>query len=67
MVLFEIKNLSFSYPNQSEKVLSNINLKIEQGDFVSVCGKSGCGKSTLIKHFKSSSAPYGKLEGNLDS
>lgn len=65
MVLFEIKNLSFSYPNQSEKVLSNINLKIEQGDFVSVCGKSGCGKSTLIKHFKSSSAPYGKLEGNI--
>lgn len=65
MVLFEIENLSFTYPNQNRKVLSNINLKIEQGDFVSVCGKSGCGKSTLIKHFKSCSSPYGKLEGKI--
>lgn len=30
------------------KVLSNINLQIQKGEFVSIVGKSGCGKSTLL-------------------
>lgn len=29
-------------------VLSDINLSIEEGEYVSVCGPSGCGKSTLL-------------------
>ncbi|MFC3033306.1 ABC transporter ATP-binding protein [Pseudoalteromonas fenneropenaei] len=28
--------------------LSNIDLDIQQGEFVSICGPSGCGKSTLL-------------------
>ncbi|MDQ3269088.1 MAG: ABC transporter ATP-binding protein [Pseudomonadota bacterium] len=30
------------------KALSNINLAIMPGEFVSICGPSGCGKSTLL-------------------
>lgn len=65
MVLFEIQNLSFSYANRDKKALSNINLIIEQGDFVSICGKSGCGKSTLIRHLKSCCTPYGIIIGDI--
>ena len=31
------------------EVLKEINLTINQGDFVSVIGRSGCGKTTLLK------------------
>lgn len=41
-------NLSFSY-NGYDKVLSNINYRINFKDKVMVVGKSGCGKSTLFK------------------
>jgi len=44
----EIKDLYFSYPNSSEQVLENINLKILKGSKVGIVGKSGSGKSTLI-------------------
>ena len=65
MALFEIKNLSFTYPNQTTAALADINLSIEQGDFVAVCGKSGCGKSTLIRHFKGDMTPYGTRTGEI--
>ena len=54
IVLYEIKgnikiqNLSFSY-NNSQKILTNLNVKIQSGDSVAVVGKSGKGKSTLLK------------------
>lgn len=49
-----IDNLSYVYMQGSpfEKVaLSNINLKIDSGDFVGIIGHTGSGKSTLIQHF----------------
>ena len=30
------------------KVLDDVNISINKGDFVSIVGKSGCGKSTLL-------------------
>jgi NitT/TauT family transport system ATP-binding protein len=45
--LLEIKNLSHRFGDK--KVLSNINLKINQGEIVSLVGTSGSGKSTLLK------------------
>jgi len=49
MSVLEVKNLNFSYGKN--QVLFNINLKINQGDFIGIIGKTGSGKSTLIQHF----------------
>lgn len=38
----KIKNLIFSYPNSEKKALDDINLTVNQGEFVTICGKSGC-------------------------
>ena len=66
MAHFEIKDLSFYYPTAPKKaVLDHINFTIEQGEFVTVCGRSGCGKTTLLKHLKSVLAPHGKMNGDI--
>ncbi|WP_411678929.1 ABC transporter ATP-binding protein [Clostridium thailandense] len=44
----EIKNLSFTYPNSKEIVLSDINLSISQGCTLGIIGRTGSGKSTLV-------------------
>ncbi|SCA55998.1 Nitrate transport ATP-binding subunits C and D [Candidatus Terasakiella magnetica] len=50
MSFLELKNVSKSYGKGVEKteVLSNINLSIEEGEFVAIVGFSGSGKTTLI-------------------
>lgn len=44
--MIEISNLSYKYKN-GEKVLEDINLKIKEGEIISVIGKNGSGKSTF--------------------
>ncbi len=50
MPLIEIKNASkgFGLPGARTEVLKNINLSVEEGEFVVIVGYSGSGKSTLI-------------------
>ena len=48
MSIVEIKNMSFSY-NGNSKVLNNINIKIDEKDFVCVVGENGSGKTSLVK------------------
>lgn len=48
MDILEMKNVSYSYNNAKEKVLSSITQKFEQGKFYAIIGKSGTGKSTLL-------------------
>ena len=45
---FEQIGMSFHRGNASTEVLRDVNLTIEQGEFVSLIGHSGCGKSTLL-------------------
>lgn len=48
MDILEIKNVSYSYKNSREKILSSVNQKFELGKFYAIIGKSGAGKSTLL-------------------
>ena len=66
MALFETKNLTFSYPLSDKTALKNVDLKVEQGEFILVMGKSGSGKSTLLRLLKKEIAPVGKIGGEIN-
>lgn len=44
----DIRNVSFTYPNTTRKVLNDISLTIEKGEYIGIIGETGSGKSTLI-------------------
>lgn len=41
------ENVSFKYEADLENVLSNVNLKVDKGEYVALVGSSGAGKTTL--------------------
>jgi zinc transport system ATP-binding protein len=43
----EIRNVSFSY--EDGEVLKDVNLALEQGEFLGIIGPNGGGKTTLLK------------------
>ncbi len=47
--LIEVKNLSFTYPGTKIPALNSLNLTINKGEFILICGSSGSGKTTLAK------------------
>jgi len=49
-IIISLKNLSKNYTSSDIEIqaLSNINLEIFKGDYLSISGPSGCGKSTLL-------------------
>ena len=66
MAHFQIKDLSFSYPTtKGKKSLDGVNLSIEKGEYIVLCGKSGSGKTTLLRQLKSVLAPHGKKTGEI--
>ena len=48
--LIDLRNINKTYRNgdQELKVLKNINLTVEEGEFLAIMGPSGSGKSTLL-------------------
>ena len=48
MNVIKIKNMSFGY-EQSTEILKNINIEVEEGDFLTIIGENGSGKTSLIK------------------
>ena len=63
---FKIENLTFSYPAASDRtVLKNVNLTIQKGEYIVLCGKSGSGKTTLLRHLKTVLTPHGSRTGQV--
>ena len=44
----EVKNLSYSYFNQPNDVLNDLNFKLSKNDVLGIIGDSGSGKTTLV-------------------
>ena len=66
--MIRIRDLTFHYGDASKPALQDVNLEVEDGEFVLVTGPSGCGKSSLcrclnglIPHFYG-----GKIAGGLE-
>lgn len=52
-MLIKLENVSYVYnPNTpfERKALDNVNISINEGDFVGLIGHTGSGKSTLVQH-----------------
>lgn len=47
-VIYEVRNLSYSYPGSQRQVLSGANLTLGRGEVLSILGPNGAGKSTLL-------------------
>jgi energy-coupling factor transport system ATP-binding protein len=56
---------NFSFISSTKKILSNINIEVEEGDFVLFCGPSGSGKTTLLSNVKKELIPTGKFKGKV--
>ena len=65
MALLAVKDLTFTYPNCSKPAIEGVNLTVEKGEFLAVCGPTGCGKSTLLRLMKRELAPLGELSGEI--
>ncbi|MBC7113111.1 MAG: ABC transporter ATP-binding protein [Candidatus Methanomethyliales bacterium] len=49
MPIVEIRSLSYTYPGSTKPTLTNVNLSVEEGEFILLTGPSGCGKTTLCR------------------
>lgn len=55
MAIIELKNLEKHYGQQV--VLERLNVRVEEGEFVSIVGASGCGKTTFLNMLLGTESP----------
>ncbi len=48
-VLFEIRDLTFNFPDSSKPVISGVNIEVRSGERLAIIGRSGAGKTTLLE------------------
>lgn len=65
METFDLRHVTFSYPNRSCPALEDVSLAVRPGDFLVLCGPSGCGKSTLLRQLKPTLTPHGTRSGEI--
>ena len=67
--MIELKHVTFQYESAPEHVYSvrNINLTVQRGECVVLCGRSGCGKTTITRLINGLIPHYyeGKLSGHV--
>lgn len=68
MPLVEIRRLTYSYPSSRRPVLADINLDVDDGEFILLTGPSGCGKTTLCRCFNGLIPHFysGELTGKVE-
>lgn len=65
--MLKINNFSFKYIQSNKLALKNINLRVDDGEILVICGDSGCGKTTLLKNIKKEIRPVGERTGMIES
>ena len=50
--MLELKDVTYSYQNKSEAILSKVNYRFEKGKFYSIIGQSEREKSTLLSFWQ---------------
>lgn len=49
--IISVRDVSFTFPGDSQAVLNGLSMDIDEGSFVVILGHNGSGKSTLARHF----------------
>lgn len=67
MSIIELENVNFQYKGSKDGSLVNVNLNIEEGQTVLLCGASGSGKTSIIRLINGLIPHYypGELEGRV--
>ena len=65
MARLTLEGLSFTYPDAKAPALCNVDLRIEDGEFLTLMGATGSGKSTLLRLLKPELRQNGTLSGRV--
>ena len=47
--MIEVKEVSFNYSGVKNHIVKDININVNKGECILLCGRSGCGKTTITK------------------